>query len=231
MTQLFSGRIITAAKRIFTTGFCFILVTQVQAELRWEKQSIELNSAIGQKVIRTAYHFTNIGKTPISVVTVQPSCGCVATALDKLDYAPGESGEIKITFDLTMDEFAALQKRTITVTTSDNPKSSTVLRLEVHVPETFLASPETVIWERGEKPMAKDIVLKAGRDIQAVKFTQITTNDNFSVELKTEAEGKRYRVEITPKRTDAPSYASIDFRAESASFKRPQICEIYLNVQ
>jgi len=62
--------------------------------LHWENPTVEADSKIGQKIFRTAYRFTNIGSSPVSVVEIKPSCGCVATELDKSDYAPGESGEI-----------------------------------------------------------------------------------------------------------------------------------------
>jgi len=105
--------------------------------LHWENPTVEADSKIGQKIFRTAYRFTNIGSSPVSVVEIKPSCGCVATELDKSDYAPGESGEIKVTFDLEMDDSAGLQSRTILVIASDAPKSPTELQLLVHIPKPW----------------------------------------------------------------------------------------------
>src|SRR5882672_1293862 len=207
MTQTSLRKNKMPAGAILAGILCFTVVTELRADLSWEKKKIEFTSKIGEEVVRTAYRFTNTGKTPVSVLDIKPSCGCVATSLEKFDYAPGESGEIKITFDLGMDEFARLQKRTIAVTTSDAPKSPTVLKLRVHVPETVSASPKAVIWHRGEKPRTKDVIVKAASGIAAIKLIQTTSNDNFLVEVKPEVEGRRYRLKITPGRTDAPSYA------------------------
>jgi Protein of unknown function (DUF1573) len=208
----------------------FTVVTESRAALSWEKK-IEFTSPIGVDVVRTAFCFTNTGKTIVSITSIKPSCGCVSTELEKFDYAPGESGKIKVTFDLGMEEYAKLQKRTIAVTTSDAPKSPTVLQLRVHVPETVSVSPEAVVWHRGEKTRTKDVVVKAGSGVTAIKLVQTASNDNFSVEVKPEVEGQRYRLKITPGKTDAPSYATLKFNVESPSFPHRVDCEVQVNVE
>ncbi len=207
------------------------LTTESQAGLSWENKQIEFTSKLGEGIVRTAYSFTNTGTSSISVLDIKPSCGCVATSLEKFDYAPGESGTIKITFDLGMEEYAKLQKRTIAVTTSDRPKSPTVLQLRVHVPETVTASPEALVWHPGEKPKSKEVVIKAGSGVAVIKLIQTTANDNFSVEVKPEIEGQRYRLRITPRNTDTPSYATLKFDVQSPSFTRRVDCEVQLNVE
>jgi hypothetical protein len=47
-----------------------------------------------------SFKFTNEGNEPLVIERVQPSCGCTGAATDsKTEYAEGESGEIKITFN------------------------------------------------------------------------------------------------------------------------------------
>ncbi|NNM25478.1 MAG: DUF1573 domain-containing protein [Phycisphaerales bacterium] len=43
--------------------------------------------------------FANTGGSPLEIQEVKTSCGCTAASLDKETYAPGESGEIAVTFD------------------------------------------------------------------------------------------------------------------------------------
>jgi Protein of unknown function (DUF1573) len=192
---------------------CCSVVMESRASLTWEKKQIELTSEIGAEIIRTTYCFTNTGKASISVVDIKPSCGCVATSLEKFDYAPGESGKIKVTFDLGME------------------KLPTVLQLQVHVPETVAVSPEAVVWHRGEKPKTKDVVVKAGSGVAAIKLIQTASNNNFSVEVKPEVEGQCYRLKITPGKTDAPAYATLKFNVESPSFRHRVDCEVQVNVE
>jgi hypothetical protein len=194
--------------------------------LRWENPSQEADSKIGQKILRAAYRFTNTGSNPISIIEIKPSCACVSTELDKVDYAPGESGEIKVTFDLEMDDAVGLQARTILVTANDAPQSPTKLRLLVHVPESVDATPEGLTWERGEKPQTKETVVKAGQGIAAMKLSLVSTNNDFVVEIAPKVQGQSYCVKVTPKTTAAPCYAQFQLKAESVSFGRPLNCQI-----
>lgn len=56
---------------------------------------------VGQgPVLEYSFKFTNKGKSPLIIEKVQPSCGCTgATTGGQNEYAKGESGEIKVTFN------------------------------------------------------------------------------------------------------------------------------------
>ncbi len=215
---------------VIFAAFCSINVAQSWAGLTWEKDDVDLKVEIGQEVARTSYLFTNTGTHSISVLAVKPSCGCVATNLEKLEYAPGESGEIKVTFDLEMDKDQSVQDRTIQVTTSDAPDSPKTLRLKVTVPEAVLVSPETLVWRHGKPPKPKEAIIKAGPGIEAISLTQTSQNGNFSVEIQPNGNGQSYRVKITPKRTNSPCDATLNFDVKSPSFKQRADCEIHLKV-
>lgn len=201
------------------------------AGLSWEKEKLELTPEIGQKVVRTAYPFTNTGSASISVVGVAPSCGCVATSLEKLEYAPGESGQIDVTFDAEMDKGVPLAERTIEVTTSDAPESPKVLQLKVHVREAVRVTPEELVWRHGGTPKPQAVVVEAASGVEAIKLAPVGENDNFSVEVTPEVEGQRYRLTITPKSIEAPSSATLAYNVESSSLKRRTVCEIPLKVE
>lgn len=74
-------------------------------------------------VLEYSFKFTNEGDKPLVIERVQPSCGCTGAATDgKNEYAEGESGEIKITFNT--QGRVGHQEKHITVMTNDtqNPK-------------------------------------------------------------------------------------------------------------
>lgn len=209
---------------------CLSAVAPARAGLTWEKERIELHPAIGENVIRTGYSFKNTGTEPVSVIAIKPSCGCVATNLEKFEYAPGESGLLKVTFDAEMDKDEPSQERTIKIITSDAPDQPKVLQLGVRVHEAVKVSPEGVVWPHGQPGKPKEVVVKAGVDVQSINLVQTGENDNFAVDLKREGEGESYRMTITPKNTDAPSYATLVFDVTSPSFSRTVSCEVRLKV-
>lgn len=201
------------------------------SNLTWEKQKVEIETKLGENIARANYRFTNTGKDPVSLVEITPSCGCVATEVAKLDFAPGESGVMKVTLDLENADDADLQDRTIVITTSDAPKNPTTLRFIVHVPSPFEATPKSVAWNRGDKPTAQDVLITAGPGVDDLKLHLESTNGDFSVELKPEIEGKSYHVSIVPTNTSAMAYAHLRFVAESPAFPKPLPCEIDARVR
>lgn len=220
----------------FALLLALALNSSAHAQLHWEKKTLEIGARPGQKeairdVLRTSYRFTNTGKKPVTITSIQPDCGCVTTELEKFDYAPGESGEIKITFDLEMDDSNGLLKRSIAVTTSDAPGSPTTLKLRINVPEILTVSTKHLVWARGEKPLAKETIVKAARGFSPMKLSEAFTNsDDFSVEILPEVAGKRYRVKVTPRSTAAGCYAQIHLQAEIPHLE-PAIVKINSLVQ
>ncbi len=79
-------------------SFFFAFATPVFAQLKWEK--LEQTFAPGplDKSVVAKYRFTNVGSSTISIKDVRTSCGCTTAALEKWEYAPGESGEIEANF-------------------------------------------------------------------------------------------------------------------------------------
>lgn len=59
------------------------------------------------------YKFTNEGKADLVISNVKPSCGCTVPDYTKTPVKPGESGEIKVTFDSAGK--AGKQQKTVTV--------------------------------------------------------------------------------------------------------------------
>ena len=219
----------TLSKVIFALVF-LTSAAPAWAGLTWENDNVHLTAEIGQEIARTSYAFTNTGTGPVSVLTVKPSCGCVATSLEKLDYAPGERGEIKVTFDLEMDKDQLVQDRTIQVTTSDAPASPKTLQLKVKTRAAVEVSPETLVWKRGNPPGPQEVTVKAAPGIKTISLTQTAQNSNFSVEVQADPKGQNYRLTITPKSTGSPCEATLDFDVKSPSFDHRVDCEIAVKV-
>lgn len=67
--------------------------------LTFERKAIDLgNIEVGTKAI-ALFHFKNTGNSPLVIKAVKPGCGCTTAELKKKNYAPGESGTIKIVFN------------------------------------------------------------------------------------------------------------------------------------
>src|SRR5215469_156144 len=97
------------------------------AQLKWDTLEQTIKAKPGDKEIVATYRFTNSGSTPITIDTVKTSCGCTTAALAKNNYSPGESGEIVARMDIASR--TGHQEKSIVVTTKEDPKTPTVLKL------------------------------------------------------------------------------------------------------
>lgn len=72
----------------------------------------------GEKV-RHNFKFTNTGKSPLVIASVQASCGCTTPNYPKTPVAPGTSGEITVEFDSSGKSGSQMK----TVTINSNAKN------------------------------------------------------------------------------------------------------------
>lgn len=89
----------------------------------------------GEK-ITYAFRFTNTGKGNLVITSVSSSCGCTVPQYTKEPVKPGETGNIKVTFDSSNRR--GFQHKSVSVVTNTQP-NTTVLHIKAQVvePEKF----------------------------------------------------------------------------------------------
>jgi len=84
----------------------------------------------GQK-LEVTFAFKNTGDKPLVIYSVKPSCGCTAAEPPKEPIAPGETGEIKGTFD--SNGKSGSQHKSMFVTANTKGKQDHELIFDVEV--------------------------------------------------------------------------------------------------
>lgn len=83
-----------------------------------------------------SFKFTNKGKSPLVIEKVQPSCGCTgATTGGQNEYAKGESGEIKVTFNT--QGRTGRQEKHIVIFTNDPDMPQTNLKFTCDIDQNM----------------------------------------------------------------------------------------------
>ena len=67
--------------------------------VRFEKDTLQLGTVKYGTRHEATFRFVNTGKVPLLIRDVHPSCGCTSVKWSKHPVKPGESGEIRTTFD------------------------------------------------------------------------------------------------------------------------------------
>ncbi len=103
-----------------------------KAKIIFEEESHDFGTVAQGPQLEYSFKFANEGEEPLVIGKVQPSCGCTGAATDgKTEYAKGESGEIKITFNTQGRERHV--EKSIAVTTNDtlNPQINLKFKCDI----------------------------------------------------------------------------------------------------
>ena len=100
---------------------------QDNAEIKFDKVSHNFGKfAESDPVQECTFTFTNVGNAPLVINQAVASCGCTIPSYTKQPVAPGQKGEIKVTYN-GKGKFPGHFKKTITVRTNGNPEMTRLI--------------------------------------------------------------------------------------------------------
>jgi hypothetical protein len=154
----------------------------------------------GEKVSHK-FILKNEGEGTLEVQGVRPSCGCTAAAPSKNNLAPGEQGDIEVTFQ--SDVFVGKVTKTIVVDTNDPETPHYTLTIEADVKEEVTANPRRLFLEqvRQGQSLKTEIEIKAVTDLD-LEVTKINSSSPV-LELEKRQRGNTHIIEVSIKK-DAP---------------------------
>jgi hypothetical protein len=173
------------------------------AGLKFDKLKQELDAPPDATLIKAEFTFVNDGKDPVTVTKADAGCSCVTAKFqgDKMVYAPGETGSLEATFD--MSNFSGTAEKQIGVwqkgDAEDHP--SAMLSIQVRIPVLIVAEPKTLFWDIGAPAEPKTVTLTMNHS-EPIHILEVSgANPNYTQVLKTIEDGRKYELVITPKDT------------------------------
>lgn len=89
-----------------------------QAEIKFDKLTYDFGTfSESEPVQKAKFTFTNVGDQPLIINQAMASCGCTVPSYTKKPIAPGEKGEISVSYN-GKGRFAGHFKKSITVRTN-----------------------------------------------------------------------------------------------------------------
>lgn len=166
------------------------------AGLEFETMEIVRNPSLMDQKAEAVFRFTNTGEETVTVMDPTSSCGCTVPKLEKKEYQPGESGEIRAVF--TFGSRVGTQKKRITLRTTSPAVETYTLTMTTHIPEWVKIEPRVLRWKLDEPVSTREITLSIpeGREINVELPTQ--ESRYFDTELSEVSSGQ-YLLRITPK--------------------------------
>ncbi|MDN3584861.1 DUF1573 domain-containing protein [Mucilaginibacter flavus] len=82
-------------------GFAFTASAQdnQKAEFKFNEEKHDFGKVPQGTPVTTVFEFTNIGKEPLILTEVRPTCGCTIADYTKTPVKSGDKGTIKITYN------------------------------------------------------------------------------------------------------------------------------------
>lgn len=95
---------------------------QKTSEIKFDKLTYDFGTfSEDNSVQKCTFTFTNVGNAPLVINQAVASCGCAVPSYTKTPIAPGQKGEIKVTYS-GAGKFPGHFKKTITVRTNGVPE-------------------------------------------------------------------------------------------------------------
>lgn len=107
-----------------------VLVISQEAEFFCKKSTFKFPKTIEGIVLEHVYTIKNNGDAPLELISYDVECDCTKAYLPEGEIKPGESVEVKVTFDT--EGKAYFQDREIRITTNTKKKVEKI-RIKVNV--------------------------------------------------------------------------------------------------
>src|SRR5438876_2549065 len=170
-----------------------------RAELKFDKNEIELHPTPADKQAIGHFTYQTTGKQPVHFKSVKASCGCTAAQSQKDEVKPGEKGEVTATFNI--GDRTGTQVKTVTVETDDAANPKTVLTLRTIIPQQLEITPTFVFWKQGEKPDPKAITVKVGKEFTVNHIKVTSSSPDFQTQVEEDGKGE-LKIDVQPKETN-----------------------------
>lgn len=108
--------------------------SDVKPMIQFDKTEYDFGKILQGEVVSYTFHFTNAGNAPLIITGVDKSCGCTAGDYPREPIAPGQRGDIKITYD-SKNHFG-FQSKSVIVNSNTVPSQTTLrIKAEVRTPD------------------------------------------------------------------------------------------------
>ena len=178
-----------------------------RGELKWDDTLLLAHATPDESKAIAHFAFINAGAHPIKITGTRTTCGCTAAVAEKRVYAPGERGEVVVSFKTINRN--GLYEEPITLKTDEPGGAETVLKLRVLVKDVLALEPALVFWRANEPLIPKSIRVKVTPGFPVQRLDASSPDPNLDVRVVTLKAGDEYNIVVTPKAARVKARLSI----------------------
>ena len=131
-----------------------------RASLAFEQYLVNLGAMPPRSEYAARFSFRNIGSQPLTIRSLEPSCGCLNPRLEKRTFAPGETSEFYLRVRAA-NEKPGLHDYTCKLTYDDGQPRETEVRFKITLPtERVEIRPRALaIYQFSNQPTTREIAI------------------------------------------------------------------------
>ncbi len=169
----------------------------LRADLDFPVSALSLHPVAGTNQIAAVYAFTNRGKSPVKILEISPSCGCLEIEpLKNQEIAPGTQGEIRSS--VILSGLRGTKKESILIRTNHPQQPMIQLTMTIEAASTLDLNPKLLTWNSNEPLKAK--TLKANvPEGKSYKIKSVRSSSAlFTATMETSDSGKHVTIRVLP---------------------------------
>lgn len=161
-------------------------------------------SADAQSTVDHDYLIRNDGDLSLEILSVRASCGCTAVNASQNIVAPGATATIHASFNLANRSGA--QVKTITVTSNDPERPTTLLTLRGNIVKPLTANPAALYYGRVSSPSfaTREVVLTASQPFAVTSASTASPHLSATPDSSTPSTSHTLAVAILPSMPAGP---------------------------
>jgi len=226
--RVFSGLNSAWRRLLFIAlGSLLSLACPAQAQLKWDREFVDLRASPEDGGVDIRYPFVNAGNRPVSVQKLKSSCGCTTATLAKSTYAPGERGEVVARLEI--GNRVGFNDKNIVVTTDDPSKPETILAFRIYIWKTVSITPSVLFWKPNDGRVSQTVRIKVVREL-ALNLVRVESSPDWQSRLLTLKPGWEYEVKVIRLDSAKESAGVVTVFADTPELD-PQIFKIRLRVK
>ena len=162
-------------------------------KLTFESLEYDFGTVGPRKKLFGEFEFTNTGDAPLKITKVEKCCGAI-TKLDKNDYAPGESGVLKVEYRSSSS--ATTMKKRLYVNSNDKAMPRTTLTIQAKIELRVTWTPKSLkLLLKDENAGCPKITLKSTKNEPFSVTSFKATGDGITAEIDSSVEATEFVLE------------------------------------
>lgn len=174
-----------------------ICASQARADLFFPKNDVQLGERRCGVPLEHRFELWNNGRSPLKIISVRGSCGCIQPVLTKKIYAPGDKGEILLRVRTLGQPAGARKWQMDVVYQIENETYHRFVLLHANLIREIQVRPANLLIQ-AKKRIRHEIVITDVRDAKPFPLTKMVTSNSHlkakSLGVKNNSEGHPVQV-------------------------------------